>query len=286
MRAIWKGHIQFSLVTIPVRIYNAIDSGQTISFNLLSKEGHNPVSYEKKDKVTGKPLQTEEIVKGYQYEPGQYVIVEQEDLDKVKLKSTKVIEIEGFVKSEEVHPTLLEAPYFIGPDGDMAAKTYGLLSETLRESGKIGVGKVVLRDRETPVLLTPNEGGILMYRLRYPNEVRSMREVPQMLDVKVDKEQLKLAKTLVDSMTTKFANIEMKDHYYDALKDIIDAKVAGKEVVSVTEEEPKVVDIMTALKASIDAAKKKPMEKAKGDSANLAKAEEKEKTRTLKRKAS
>lgn len=285
MRAIWKGHIQFSLVTIPVRIYNAIDSGQTISFNLLSKEGHNPVSYEKKDKVTGKPLQTEEIVKGYQYEPNQYVIIEQQDLDKVRLKSTKVIEIEGFVKAEEVHPTLFEAPYFIGPDGDMAAKTYGLLSETLRESGKIGVGKVVLRDRETPVLLTPNEGGILMYRLRFPNEVRSMREVPQMLEVKVDKDQLKLARTLVDSMTTKFANIEMKDHYYDALKAIIDAKVAGKEIVSITEEQPEVVDIMTALKASIDAAKKKPMEKAKGDVAKLAKTEEKEK-RTLKRKAS
>ena len=285
MRAIWKGHIQFSLVTIPVRIYNAIDSGQTISFNLLSKEGHNPVSYEKKDKVTGKPLQNEEIVKGYQYEPGQYVIIDQQDLDKVKLKSTRVIEIEGFVQSEEVHPSLFEAPYFIGPDGDMAAKTYGLLSETLKESGKIGVGKVVLRDRETPVLLTPNEGGILMYRLRYPNEVRSMREVPQMLEVKVDKDQLKLARTLVDSMTTRFANIEMKDHYFDALKAIIDAKVAGKEVVSVTEEEPKVVDIMTALKASIDAAKKKPMEKAKGDSAKQVKSEEKQ-TRTLKRKAS
>lgn len=286
MRAIWKGHIQFSLVTIPVRIYNAIDSGQTISFNLLSKDGHNPVSYEKKDKVTGKPLQTEEIVKGYQYEPGQYVIIDQQDLDKVKLKSTKVIEIEGFVKAEEVHPTLFEAPYFVGPDGDMAAKTYGLLSETLRESGKIGVGKVVLRDRETPVLLTPSEGGILMYRLRFPNEVRSMREVPQLLEVKADKEQLKLAKTLVDSMTTKFANIEMKDHYYDALKSIIDAKIAGKEIVSVAEEEPKVVDIMTALKASIDAAKKKPMEKAKGDTAKLGKAEKEEKQRTLKRKAS
>jgi len=285
MRAIWKGHIQFSLVTIPVRIYNAIDSGQTISFNLLSKDGHNPVSYEKKDKVTGKPLLNDEIVKGYQYEPGQYVIIEQEDLDKVKLKSTRVIEIEGFVKADEVHPTLFESPYFIGPDGDMAAKTYGLLSETLKESGKIAVGKVVLRDRETPVLLTPNEGGILMYRLRYPNEVRSMREVPQLLDVKVDKDQLKLAKTLVDSMTTKFANIEMKDHYYDALKAIIDAKVAGKEVISIAEEEPEVVDIMTALKASIDAAKKKPMEKAKGESAKQAKSEEKQ-TRTLKRKAS
>ncbi|AYB33238.1 Ku protein [Chryseolinea soli] len=288
MRAIWKGHIQFSLVTIPVRIYNAIDTGQTISFNLLSKEGHNPVSYEKKDKVTGQTLRQEDIVKGYQYETGQYVIIDNEDFAKVKLKSEKVIEIEGFVDASEVHPTLFETPYYIGPDGDIAAKTYGLLSETLKQSGKIAVGKVVLRDRETPLLLAPFEGGIVMYRLRYPSEVRSMREVPQLLEVKADKEQLKLAKTLVDSMTTKFANIEMKDHYYSALMNIIDAKIAGKEVVIVEEEEPKVVDIMTALKASIDAAKK-PMEKAKGTTAAKAeKASEKtaEKTKTKSRKAS
>lgn len=249
---------------------------------MLTKEGHNPVSYEKKDKVTGKPLRGEDIVKGYQYEPGQFVIMEEEDLNKVKLKSEKVIEIEGFVKSEEVHPTLFETPYFIGPDGDIAAKTYGLLCHTLKDSGKIGVGKVVLRDRETPVLLTPHEGGILMYRLRYPNEIRSMGEVPQLLEVKADKEQLKLAKTLVDSMTTKFSQIEMKDHYYDALKAIIDAKIAGKEIVMVTEEEPKVVDIMTALKASIDAAKKKPMEKAKGAAVK----EKAETKKAVKRKAS
>jgi DNA end-binding protein Ku len=283
MRAIWKGHIQFSLVTIPVRIYNAIDSGQTISFNLLSKEGHNPVAYEKKDKVTGQTLRSEDIVKGFQYEPGQYVIIDDEDFSKVKLKSERVIEIEGFVNTEEVHPTLYEAPYYIGPDGDMAAKTYGLLSHTLKETGRIAVGKVVLRDRETPVLLSPHEGGMVMYRLRYPNEVRSIKEVPQLLDVKTDKEQLKLAKTLVDYMTTKFANIEMKDHYYDKLKAIIDAKVQGKEVVSIVEEAPKVVDIMTALKASIDAAKK-PMEKAKGASAKKAKVEKP--VKTARRKAS
>lgn len=281
MRAIWKGHIQFSLVTIPVRIYNAIDTGQTISFNLLTKEGHNPVSYEKKDKVTGKPLRTEDIVKGYQYEPGQYVIVDEDDFNKVKLKSEKVIEIEGFVQSEEVHPTLFETPYFMGPDGDIAAKTYGLLSQVLKESGKIGVGKVVLRDRETPVLLTPHQGGILMYRLRYPNEVRNINEVPQLMEVKTDKEQMKLAKTLVDSMSVSFDKIEMKDHYYDKLKAIIDAKIEGKEVVMVAEEEPKVVDIMTALKASIEA-KKKPMEKAVGAAAK----EEKAEAKKLKRKAS
>ena len=283
MRAIWKGHIQFSLVTIPIRIYNAIDSGQTISFNLLSKEGHNPVSYEKKDKVTGETLRTEDIVKGYQYEPGQYVIIDQEDFDKVKLKSERIIEIQGFVDTKEVHPTLYESPYYIGPDGDMAAKTYGLLSQTLKETGRIAVGKVVLRDRETPVLITPHETGMVMYRLRYPQEVRSIREVPQLMEVKTDKEQLKLAKTLVDSMTTKFANIEMKDHYYDALKAIIDAKIQGKEIVSIEEEAPKVVDIMTALKASIDAAKK-PMEKAKGGAAKKEKAEKPAKN--VRRKAS
>jgi DNA end-binding protein Ku len=283
MRAIWKGHIQFSLVTIPVRIYNAIDTGTTISFNLLSKEGHNPVSYEKKDKVTGQTLRQEDIVKGYQYEPGQYVIVDPEDFEKVKLKSEKVIVIDGFVMKEEVPSTLYEAPYFIGPDGDVAAKTYALLAETLKQSGKIGVGSVVLRDRETPLLLTPHEGGIMMYRLRYPNEVKNISEVPSLLEAKADKEQIKLAKTLVDSMTTKFANIEMKDHYYDKLKAIIDAKIEGKEIVSVTEELPKVVDIMSALKASIDAAKK-PMEKAKGETVKKAKAAEKP-AKTTKRKS-
>lgn len=281
MRAIWKGHIQFSLVTIPVRIYNAIDTGQSISFNLLSKDGNNPVSYEKKDKVTGQPLRNEDIVKGYQYEPGQYVIIELEDLDKVRLKSTRVIELDGFVKAEEVHPTLFESPYFLGPDGEVAAKTYGLLAAVMKDSGKVGVGKVVLRDRETPVLITPHEKGILLYRLRYPHEVRSINEVPQLLEVKADKEQMKLAKTLVDSMSTKFAKIEMKDHYYDALKAIIDSKIEGKEIVVVEHEEPKVVDIMMALKASIEQAKKKPMEKATG----AAKEAKKAKEIKLKRKA-
>lgn len=287
MRAIWKGHIQFSLVTIPVRIYNAIDSTEAISFNLLSKEGHNPVGYDKKDKVTGQTLKTEDIVKGYQYEPGQFVIIEQEDFDKVKLKSERVIEIQGFVNAPEVPATLFEAPYYIGPDGDVAAKTYGLLSETLKQSNMLGVGKVVLRDREIPLLLAPYEKGIVMYRLRYPNEVRSIDEVPMLSQVKADKDQLKLAKTLVDSMSVKFADIEMKDHYTEALKQIIDAKVAGKEVVMVAEEAPEVVDIMTALKASIDAAKKKPMEKAKGETAKKAKAEKEQKqTKTSRRKAS
>ena len=279
MRAIWKGHIRFSLVTIPVRIYNAIDSAQSISFNLLSRKGHNPVSYEKKDKVTGETLRSEDIIKGYQYEPGQYVIVEQEDLDKIKLKSTRIIDIEGFVQAEEVHATLYEAPYYIGPDGDVAAKTYALLCETLKQTNRVGVGTVVLRDRETVVLLSPHQSGLMLYRLRYPNEVRSITEVPNILEaVKTDKEQLKLAKTLVDSMTKQFVDIEMKDHYTEELRKLIQAKIEGKEIISVAEEEPVVVDIMTALKASIEQARKKPMEKAKGKAKEVKKVVSKRKS--------
>ena len=285
MRAIWKGHIRFSLVTIPIRVYNAIDSAQTISFNLLSKEGHNQVAYEKKDKVTGKPLRQEDIVKGYQYEPGQFVIIEDEDFNKIRLKSTKVIDIEGFVKTQEVHPSLFDAPYFIGPDGDVAAKTYALLVETLKDTGRVGVGRVVLRDRETVVLLTPEKNGILLYKLRYPQEVRSMGEVPQLLEnIKVEKEQLKLSRMLVESMARQFVDIEMKDNYQDARKAMIQAKIDGKEIVTLQEEEAPVVDIMAALKASIEAAKKKPMEKAKGSAAKEEKKSAKEVK--LKRKAS
>lgn len=202
MRAIWRGHIQFSLVTIPIRIYNAIDTAQKIQFNLLSKETNNPVKYEKRDKVTGDVLRQEDIVKGFQYEPGQFVIVDPDDFAKVKLKSTKLIEIEGFVDAKEVHHSLFDAPCFAGSDRDVADKTCALLSEALKKSGKVGVGKVVLRDRESMVLLTPHESGILIYKLRYPKEVRSIVNVPNVTpDIEADPDRLKMADTLIDSLT-------------------------------------------------------------------------------------
>jgi DNA end-binding protein Ku len=246
-----------------VRIYSAIDSGQSISFNQLSKNTHNPVKYVKMDKVTDETLSAQDIVKGYQYEPGHYVLVEKEDLEKIRVRSTKVIEIEGFVNAEEVHHTLFEQPYFIGPDGDVAAKTYGLLMKTLENSGKLGVGRVVLRDKENIVLLTPHKKGMVLYKLRNPREIRNIATVPKVDDVgEVDKEQLKMAQTLVDSMSRKFDEIDTTDHYYEALREMIDAKIEGKEIVTFVEEEPEVVDIMTALQASIAETKKKPMKKA------------------------
>ena len=252
------------MVTIPIRIYNAIDTAQKVQFNLLSKETNNPVKYEKRDKVTGDLLRQEDIVKGYQYEPGQFAIIEPEDFEKVKLKSTKVIEIEGFVDADEIHETLYDSPYFAGPDGDVASKTYALLSQALRESGKVGVGKVVLRDRESAVLLTPHDRGIMIHKLRYPNEVRSIKDVPNVrIEEEADEEQLKLANMLIKSMTKKFKKIKLEDKYNEALREMIDNKIKGNEVVSYVEEEPEVVDIMTALKASIEQAKetKQPMKK-------------------------
>jgi len=267
MRSIWKGHIRFSLVTIPIRIYNAVETGETIRFNQLHKEDNGPVGYEKKCKKCGKALTAEEIVKGYQFEPEQYVIVSPEDIEKIKLKSTKVIEIEGFIDAGEVHPTLYESPYFAGPDGMVAAKTYSLLTQALKTSGKVGVGKVVLRDREEVVMIAPLDSGLVFYKLRNPAELRSMESVPQIEKKEVNKDELKLSISLVESMASSLKEMDLTDHYSDALREMIDAKIAGKEVVSVPEEEKPVVDIMTALKQSIERTKaqKKPMEKAKGE---------------------
>ena len=268
MRSIWKGHIRFSLVTIPIRIYNAVDTAeQAIRFNQLHKDDNGPVGYDKKCKKCGKALTAEEIVKGYQFEPEQYVIVSPEDMDKIKLKSTKVIEIEGFIDASEVHPSLYESPYFAGPDGAVAAKTYSLLSQALKASGKVGVGKVVLRDREEIVMISPLDGGIMLYKLRNPTELRKMESVPQIEHKEINKDELKLSISLVESMGSTLKELDLTDHYSDAQREMIDAKIAGRQVITVTEEEKPVVDIMTALRQSIEQtkAKKKPMEKAKGE---------------------
>jgi DNA end-binding protein Ku len=256
MRSVWKGHIQFSLVTIPVRIYNAIDTAETIKFNQLHQGCNGAIGYDKRCKKCNQVVASQEIVKGYQYEPDQYVIVDAGDFEKLKLKSTKIIEIEGFVNASEVDPMLYETPYYAGPDGEVAGKAYALLCETLKESGRVGIGKVVLREREDAVLIAPRDGGLALYRLRYPKEVRSIKDVPDMEKKReIDKDQLKLARSLVETMVTTFSTMEIKDRYTEALREMIESKVQGKEVVAVSEEARPAIDIMTALKQSIEKAK-------------------------------
>ncbi|HKV41163.1 MAG TPA: Ku protein [Blastocatellia bacterium] len=267
MRSIWKGHIRFSLVTIPVRIYNAIDSTQAVHFNQLHKEDGGPVGYQKICKLDNKVLTGDEIVKGYQFEKDQYVIVDPEDLERVKLKTTKIIEVEGFIDKSEIPPTLYDSAYYAGPDGEVSSKSYSLLRQALEDSGKIAVGKVVLRDREDIVALAPHRNGLVMFKLHYPKEIRSISEVPQ-LDAlqEADENALKLAHHLIDSMATSISKIEMKDRYTDALREIFQAKIEGKEVVEAAEKETPTVDIMAALKESIEQiqAQRKPMVKATG----------------------
>ena len=264
MRAIWKGHIRFSLVTIPILVYNAVDTEQSINFHLLHREDHGTVGYDKKCRKCSRILSAEDIVKGYKYEPDRYVIVEKQDIEKINLKSTKIIEIEGFIDADEISPSLYESTYYAGPDGPVAVKAYSLLAAALKETGKVGIGKVVLHDREDVVMIAPKEYAVVLYKLRSPKEIRSVTEIPQLEAKATDKEGLKLARSLVDSMSTTMDKIDLSDRYHDALRAIIDAKVAGREIVTVEEEEKPVVDIMTALKQSIKQAKKKPMEKTTG----------------------
>jgi len=274
LRSIWKGHLRFSLVTIPIRVYNAVDTAESVSFNQIHRECNGRIGYDKRCKKCSNLVENEDILKGYQYEPDQYVIFEKDDLEKLKLKSTKVIDIEGFVDAGEIDPTLYDAPYYAGPDGDVAAKTYGLLSAALRDSGKMGVGKVVLRDREDVVLIAPKGDGIVLYKMRYPKEIRKIDDVPLVEKQKPNKEELKLAKSLIDSMSTTFAKMTIENKYNDAVREMVKAKIAGQEIVAIQEEEAEVVDIMTALKQSIEKAKKKPMEKVTAEKAT-SKAEKK-----------
>jgi DNA end-binding protein Ku len=235
----------------------------------LHKKDNSPIGYDKKCKSCGESVKSEDIVKGYEYAPDQYVIMESSDLEKVKLKSTKIVDIEAFVSKDEVHPALFDTPYFAGPDGEVATKAYGLLKTCLDQTNRLAVGRVVLREKEEIVLIAPSGSGLMMYMLRYPHELRNIESVPQ-IDTKgeVDAAQLKLANVLVETMTKSFSDLELKDRYFESLQEIIQAKIAGKEIVSVKEEEAPIVDIMTALKESINQAKAeiKPMVKATGES--------------------
>ena len=258
MRSVWKGHIRFSLVTIPIQIFNAIESKGNISFNQLHKKDNGRISYRKVCRTCEETVSSKEIVKGYEYAEDQYVVLKSKELDAIKLKSTRAIDMEAFVDVSEVHPSRYEAVYFVGPAGEVAKQTFGLFTEVLRRSNKAGVGRIVLRDKEDVVLLVPEGKGLMMYKLRYPYEVRSMDDVPDLDDIVIDEKQMALAETLVNSLATTFDQVDFEDRYRDALLELVNTKIEGKEIVTVVDDEndTPVVDIMDALKASIEEAKK------------------------------
>jgi len=251
------------LVAIPVRIYNAIETTEKIQFNQLHREDYGPIGYDKRCKKCSQVVTGDQITKGYQYEPDRYAIVEPEDIAKVKIKTTKAVDIIGFVDSSEIPTTFYDSPYYAGPDGPVSEKPYALLREVMKQTGKVGIGKVVLRDREDLVALFPYENGLVMQKLHFPNELRSMKDVPEIDGAtKLDKNELKLATTLVEQMVTSLAEIDTVDQYHEALKKLIDSKIKGKKVVEFEVEELPRLDIMSALKKSLQQSNRKPMIKA------------------------
>jgi DNA end-binding protein Ku len=252
------------LVAIPIRVYNAIEASEKIQFNQLHREDYGPIGYDKRCKKCNQIVTSDQITKGYQYEPDRYAIVEPEDIAKIKIKTTKAVDIIGFVDTEEIPTTFYDAPYFAGPDGAVAEKPYALLREVMKQTGKIGLGKVVLRDREDLVALFPQEDGLVLQKLRYPHEVRSIQDVPDLNGAKtLDKKELQLAMTLVEQMTTTLEEIDMSDQYHAALRKLIESKIKGKKTVEFepVEDLPR-LDIMSALKKSLQASSRKPMVKA------------------------
>lgn len=256
LRSVWKGFIKFSLLTIPVKMFKAVDDSEEIHFNELHRECGGRVGRENKCKKCGGVPVREEIVKGYEVGPDEYVQVEKAELDAIKLVSTKMIEIQGFVAASDIHPTLFEVPNFIAPDGMVAQSAFGLLVATLQKSGKVGVGRVVMRGREEVVALAPyGEVGLVAYGLRNPEQVRKLSDVPGLQVTSPKPEEVKLAEKLVDSMTVSLDQIDLRDRYRDVVRNLIVTKQAGGTVVAVPDAPvATATDLMSILQQSVEQA--------------------------------
>lgn len=280
---VWKGHLTFGLVSFPVRLYTAA-RGETISFNLLHGSDHSRIKQVVFCQAEDKPVPRSELVKGYEYEKGRYVVIEEEDIKKVAPKTAKVMEIQEFVKASEVDPVFLESSYYMAPD-EGGEKPYALLFEALRQSEFYGIAKVTMHNREHVVILRPAKRGILLHTMYYVDEIRQVDEFRTDTTVVKEKE-LELARTLIDSLADTFQPEKYRDTYRDNLRAMIEAKVEGRKVVETPAPHvAPVIDIMEALRRSLSE-KRKPAavaETAAGGEAQPAEAAPAPRKRTRKR---
>lgn len=252
---VWKGHLTFGLVSFPVRLYSAA-RGETISFNLLHAEDNSRIKQVTFCQAEDKPVSRSELVKGYEYEKGRYVVVDEEDIKKVAPKTAKVMEIQEFVKSEQVDPIFLESSYYMAPD-EGGEKPYALLFEALRRSNYFGIAKVAMHNREHVVVLRPAKRGIVTHTMYYVDEIRQVDEFRTDTSTVKDKE-LELAKTLIDSLAEDFQPEKYHDAYRANLQKMIEDKIEGRKVVETPAPQvAPVIDIMEALRRSL-AEKRKP----------------------------
>ena len=279
-RAMWKGAIQFGLVTIPIKLYLATDS-KGISFNMLHKEDLSRIQMKVWCPVEDESISRGDTVKGYEYLPGEYVVITDEDLERVPLKTVRSIEIEQFTKAERDDNAVrfVKSAYYVEPD-KIGRKAFYLLKSVLEDEGLTAICKVVIKDREALAALDPFAETLLLTTLHWPDEIRSMKELDlpkEEFDFKPA--ELQMAKQLVSAMTGEFDPAQYKDEYRDALEKIIEAKVEGRETVEIEEPEEsgKIVDLMAALEASVNAAKaardgEKPVSVSEAKEAKAAKA--------------
>ncbi len=261
-RPTWKGYLKISLVNIPIKVFPATDTGATLSFNQLHGECQTRIQQKRWCPHCQREVPNTDIVKGYEFEKGRYVIVADEDLEKVRVESTRVINLEQFTEDTAVDPIYLERPYYLAPDGPVAKEAFAVIREGMK--GKAGIGKVALYGREYLVKVQPRERGLIMYTLRHANEIRSMDAIDELEDMpaKIKPEEIKLAEQVIGTFEGQLDFQAYRDEYQDGLREIIDAKIEGREIVAPeVEAPPKVVNLMEALRKSLDsisASKKKP----------------------------
>jgi DNA end-binding protein Ku len=260
-RPTWKGYLKISLVNIPVKVFPATDAGATISFNQLHAECQTRIQQKRWCPHCEKEVPNTDIVKGFEFEKGRYVVVDDEDMDKVRVESTRVINLETFTDDDSIDPIYLERPYYLAPDGPVAKQAFAVIREGMK--GKAGIGKVALYGREYLIKVQPREKGLVMYTLRHASEIRSMDAIDELADMPetLKPDEVKLAKQVMGTFEGEVDLKTIKDEYQEGLRSIIDAKIEGREVVAPeVEAPPKVVNLMEALRKSLDSisAKKKP----------------------------
>ena len=252
-RPTWKGFLKISLVNIPVRVFPATDSAATISFNQLHAECQTRIQQKRWCPKCEREVPHSEIAKGYEFEKGRYVVMTEDDMAKVKPESTRVIDLVQFTDASAIDPIYVERPYYLAPDGPMAREAFAVMREGMK--GKAGIGKLALYGREYLVAVQPRDKGLVMYTMRHAKEVRSMGNIEELESVpeKVKPDEIKLAKQVIGNFEGKLDLAEYSDKYQEELQRIIDAKVAGEEIVATEEEAPpKVVNLMDALRQSLD----------------------------------
>ncbi|MEJ2378187.1 MAG: Ku protein [Pseudolabrys sp.] len=248
----WKGYLKLSLVSCAVALYPATTKSQRIRFNIINRDTGNRIRNEVIDAETGDPVEPEDRVKGYQYEKGQYVLVEEEELDNVALESTHTIEIEQFVPMAEVDRIYLDESFYLVPQDDMAQEAFAVIREAMRKDDLVGLARVVIYRREHLLLLAPRRKGLMATALRYKTEVRNEKSYfDDIRDIKVPADMLKLAVQILESKKGHFDPSKFEDRYESALMDLIKAKRAGKAPPAVSEERPSnVINLMDALRRS------------------------------------